>query len=127
MTAPRTAVAEPGVRSRVRLCGPLALEIDGRDAVAAVPAGQARSLLAYLLTRDERSADRGALLDVVWPGGAPKDPQADLRVILTRLRRALAPATLEGRQQLRLILPAPIWVDVEVATRALEAARAHAR
>jgi class 3 adenylate cyclase/DNA-binding SARP family transcriptional activator len=126
VTAPRTAVAEPAVRTRVRLCGPLALEIDGRDAVAAVPAGQARSLLAYLLSRDERSVERGALLDVVWPGGAPKDPQADLRVILTRLRRALAPATLEGRQQLRLILPAPVWVDVEVARRAIETARAAA-
>ena len=93
------------MRTRVRLCGPLALEIDGRDAVAAVPAGQARSLLAYLLTRADRRAERGALIDVVWPSGAPKDPQADLRVILTRLRRALAPATLEGRQQLRLALP----------------------
>ena len=125
MTAP-TAVAEPAVRSRVRLCGPLALEIDGRDAVAAVPTGQARSLLAYLLTRDERCAERGALFDVVWPGGAPKDPQADLRVILTRLRRALTPATLEGRQQLQLILPAPVWVDVEVAKRAIATARAAA-
>ena len=63
---------------------------------------------------------------MIWPSGTPKDPQADLRVILTRLRRALAPATLDGRQQLRLALPAPIWVDVEVATRALEAARADA-
>jgi SARP family transcriptional regulator, regulator of embCAB operon len=111
----------------VRVCGPLALEIDGRDALAAVPAGQARSLLAYLLTRGERCAERGALFDVVWPGGPPKDPQADLRVILTRLRRALAPATLEGRQQLRLTLPAPVWVDVEVARRAIETARAAAR
>ncbi len=114
------------MRTRVRLCGALALEIDGRDALAAVPAGQARSLLAYLLTREDRAAERGALVDVIWPSGAPKDPQADLRVILTRLRRALAPATLDGRQHLRLALPAPIWVDVEVATRALEAARAHA-
>lgn len=119
-------MAEPAVRTRVRLCGPLALEIDGHDAAAAVPAGQARSLLAYLLTREERRADRGALIDVVWPSGAPKDPQADLRVILTRLRRALAPATLEGREQLRLTLPAPVWVDVEVAVGAIEAARGDA-
>ena len=111
----------------MRLCGPLALEIDGRDAVAAVPVGQARSLLAYLLTRDERCAERGALLDVVWPRGVPKDPQADLRVILTRLRRALAPATLEGRQHLQLVLPAPVWVDVEVARRSIATARAAAR
>jgi class 3 adenylate cyclase/DNA-binding SARP family transcriptional activator len=118
--------SEPVVRTRVRLCGPLALEIDGRDAMAAVPAGQARSLLAYLLTREERAAERAALVEVIWPSGAPKDPQADLRVILTRLRRALAPATLDGRPQLRLVLPAPIWLDVEEATRALVAARAAA-
>jgi class 3 adenylate cyclase/DNA-binding SARP family transcriptional activator len=48
-------------------------------------------------------------------------------VILTRLRRALAPATLEGRQRLRLALPAPVWVDVEEAAQAIEAARAAAR
>lgn len=120
-------VAEPAVRTRVRLCGSLMVEIDGRDAVDAVPAGQARSLLAYLLTRDERCAERGALIDVVWPNGAPKDPQAHLRVVLTRLRRALAPATLEGRQQLRLALPAPVWVDMEAARQAIETARADAR
>jgi DNA-binding SARP family transcriptional activator len=100
------------LRTKVRLCGPLALKIDGRDALADLPAGQARSLLAYLLTRGERSAERGALIEVVWPSGAPNDSKAHLRVILTRLRRALAPATLEGRQQLRLALPAPVWVDV---------------
>jgi class 3 adenylate cyclase len=115
------------MRTRVRLCGSLMVEIDGRDAVDAVPAGQARSLLAYLLTRDERCAERGALIDVVWPNGAPKDPQAHLRVVLTRLRRALAPATLEGRQQLRLALPAPVWVDMEAARQAIETARADAR
>ena len=48
-------------------------------------------------------------------------------MILTRLRRALAPATLEGRQQLRLALPAPVWVDVEEATQAIETAREAAR
>jgi class 3 adenylate cyclase/DNA-binding SARP family transcriptional activator len=121
------ADAEPAVRTRVRLCGPLALEIDGRDAIATVPAGQARSLLAYLLTRSDRCAERGALIEVVWPTGAPKDPQAHLRVILTRLRRALAPATLEGRQQVRLALPAPVWVDVEDATQSIQAARGAAR
>ena len=115
------------MRTRVRLCGPLALAIDGRDVIADVPAGQARSLLAYMLTRAERAAERGALIEMVWPDGAPKDPQADLRVILTRLRRALAPATLEGRQQLRLALPTPVWVDAEVATQAIETARGHAR
>jgi class 3 adenylate cyclase/DNA-binding SARP family transcriptional activator len=127
MTAPGTAVAEPAVRTRVRLCGPMALEIDGRDAIAAVPAGQARSLLAYLLTRADRCAERDELIEVVWPGGAPKDPHADLRVILTRLRRALAPATLEGRQQLRLVLPAPVWLDMAEARRAIEKARSAAR
>ena len=119
-------MAEPAVRTRVRLCGPLMVEIDGRDTMAAVPAGQARSLLAYLLTRPDRCAERAALIEVVWPSEVPKDPQAHLRVILTRLRRALAPATLEGRPQLRLALPEPVWVDVAAATQAIEAARSDA-
>lgn len=124
-----TAVTSAGLRrspprTRVRLCGALALEIDGRDALAPLPAaGQARLLLARLLVAPDRAADREELIDVLWPRDAPKDPAADLRAVLSRVRRAVAPARLEGRARLTLVLPDPVWIDVDAAAAALEAAR----
>ncbi len=114
-------------RTRVRLCGPLELEIDGSDLASGVPGGQAASLVRFLLAHRERGADRDELIDVLWPARPPKDPQAALRPILSRLRSALAPATIEGRERLRLALPGPVWEDVEETARAVETARAAAR
>jgi DNA-binding SARP family transcriptional activator/ATP/maltotriose-dependent transcriptional regulator MalT len=118
---------EPEARTRVRLCGPLRLEIEGRDLAADLPGGQAGLLVRHLLARSDRAADRDELAALLWPHRPPKDPQAALRPILSRLRRALAPARLEGRELLRLELPDPVWVDVEDATGAVERARVAAR
>jgi DNA-binding SARP family transcriptional activator/ATP/maltotriose-dependent transcriptional regulator MalT len=114
-------------RTRIRLCGPLELEIDGQEVAGGLPGGQAGLLLGYLVANRGRAADRAALIDVVWPTRPPKDPQADLRPILSRLRRALGPDALEGKDQLRVALPEPVWVDLEEAARAVEGARVAAR
>jgi DNA-binding SARP family transcriptional activator len=111
-----TAPQEPRATTVVRLCGPLALDIDGRDVAAALPRGQATALLGYLLTSSGRVADRDKLIAVLWPERPPRDPQAALRPILSRLRRALAPAAIEGRERLRLLLPEPVWLDLEEAS-----------
>jgi pentatricopeptide repeat protein len=100
-------------RTRVRLCGPLRVEIDGREVAVT---GQARCLLAFLLTHGP--VDRGALIDLLWPDCPPRDPHAALRPLLSRLRRALAPGAIDGREQVRLVLPEPVWVDVEAAAQA---------
>jgi DNA-binding SARP family transcriptional activator/tetratricopeptide (TPR) repeat protein len=121
--ARRCTTPMPEPRSRIRLCGPLAVEIDGRDATAELPAGQPESLLCFLLANAGRPVDRGELIGVVWPERPPRDPQAALRPILSRLRRALAPATIDGRDRLRLALPEPVWLDVEQAANELEEAR----
>ena len=89
----------------------------------ASPSGQAESLLCFLLANRDRPVDRGELIGVVWPERPPRDPQGALRPILSRLRRALAPATIEGRDRLRLALPEPVWLDVEQAAAALQDAR----
>src|SRR5215213_4400891 len=117
--------AEP--RTRVRLCGRPSLEIDGRDAFAGVPEGQRRLLLIHLLAHRQAPVDRDALIDVLWPSGAPDNAKANLRVIASKLRRAVAPAELDGRTRMRLVLPEPVWVDVDEATNAIASARAAAR
>jgi len=118
---------ESGPRTRIRLCGPLRLEVDGRDLTSELPGGQASALLAFLVAQPERVASRDELIAVAWPQRAPQDPQAAVRPILSRLRRALAPAELEGRQQIRLVLPEPVWVDADEAAGAVEAARLAAK
>jgi DNA-binding SARP family transcriptional activator/tetratricopeptide (TPR) repeat protein len=121
------APTEPAPRARIRLCGALGLEVDGRELDDKVPGGQAGALLAYLLSSDGLSARRDELIEAILPGRAPQDAQAALRPLLSRLRRAIAPAGIEGRERLRVVLPAPVWVDVDEATQALRAARAAAK
>ena len=117
--------AEPAPRTRARLCGDLSVEIDGERLVP--PGGQATSLLGFLLASPERAAERAELIDVLWPHRAPRDPQAALRPILSRLRRALGTAALEGRERIRLRLPEPVWTDVGEAALALGSARTAAK
>jgi DNA-binding SARP family transcriptional activator len=121
---PPAALKEPQASSVVRLCGPFALEIDGHDVAGALPRGQATSLVCYLLASPGRVANRDELIAVLWPERPPRDPPGALRPILSRLRRALAPAAIEGRERLRLLLPDPVWLDLDEATRRVEAARA---
>ena len=110
-------------RTRVRLLGPLELQLDGRSVAATLRGRQARLLASYLITHRERGVDRGELIAILWPEQAPKDPHAQLRPILSGLRRALGAEVLEGREQLRLALPDPVWVDTEAAAAALTAVR----
>jgi pimeloyl-ACP methyl ester carboxylesterase len=97
------------LRTKVRLCGPLALKIDGRDALADLPAGQARSLLAYLLTRGERSAELRCLLrDELGVG-----PAAELQALHQRLlagKSGAAPKVADRpvRQPVRRVMPAAV-------------------
>ena len=118
---------QPEPRTRIRLCGGLELAIDGRDLAALLPAGQAGALLCYLLANRERAHDREALVALLWPEHPPKEPLAALRPLLSRLRRAISPAVIEGRGRIRVEFPEPIWVDIEEAARALESARRTAR
>src|SRR5262249_29255117 len=46
-----------------------------------------------------------------------------LAPVLSRLRRVIAPATIEGRDAVTLTLPDPVWIDVEVVRDALATAR----
>jgi DNA-binding SARP family transcriptional activator/tetratricopeptide (TPR) repeat protein len=118
---------ETEVATRIRLCGPLHVEIHGRDITAELPDGQPTSVLCYLAASPHRAADRDELIAVLWPERPPREPSAALRPILSRLRRVLAPAGLEGRERLRLVLPEPVWLDLDEATGGLEAARAAGR
>jgi predicted ATPase/DNA-binding SARP family transcriptional activator len=103
-----------------RLGGGLAIEIGGRSVGHLVPPGQATLVLAYLMLHRAQPVRREELIEALWPDAGPRDPQAVLSTLLSRLRRALAPASIEGKSELRLVMPEPAWVDVEVARAAVD-------
>jgi DNA-binding SARP family transcriptional activator/tetratricopeptide (TPR) repeat protein len=124
------AVASPQqspASTSIRLCGPFGLVVHGRDVAGEVPRGQPTSLLCYLLAAPDRTADRDELIAVLWPEQPPRDPSGALRPILSRVRRALAPGSIEGRERLKLVLPEPVWLDLDEATANVEVARTAAQ
>jgi DNA-binding SARP family transcriptional activator/tetratricopeptide (TPR) repeat protein len=102
-------------KTRVQLCGTLSVEIDGVQIVGALRGRQVRLLLTYLILNRGRSVGREELSDAIWPFSAPQSQDGALRTLLSRLRSAVGPAVLAGREQLALVLPEPVWVDLEAA------------
>ncbi len=100
---------------RVQLCGPLVVDVDGRRIDAMLPGRQGRMLFAYLVLQRHRSVGRDELADALWPHDPPETAERGLNPLISKLRRSLAPASLEGRSSLRLRLPDEVWVDVEAA------------
>jgi predicted ATPase/DNA-binding SARP family transcriptional activator/Tfp pilus assembly protein PilF len=104
----------------IRLCGGLTVEAGGKSLEQKVPPGQATLLFAYLVVNRAQRVSREDLVEALWPGGGPKDPQAVLSTLLSRLRHAVAPIEIDGKSELRVVLPEPAWVDVEAARTAVD-------
>jgi DNA-binding SARP family transcriptional activator/tetratricopeptide (TPR) repeat protein len=108
----------------IQLRGEVRLEVDGARVEGRLPGRLGRALLAFLVLNRQRVVTRDELMGALWPGNVPRDPAATLSTLLSGIRRALGADVLQGRSELRLELPPDAVVDVEVATRALESARA---
>ena len=106
-------------RDRIQLCGEFAVRLDGRQRAGALRGLQARALLAFLVFERHRSVDRFDAVEALWGEHPPAASAQALRALLSNLRRALGADRLAGRDELRLRLPDDIWVDVEVAARAV--------
>src|SRR5689334_19480391 len=105
--------------TRVQLCGPLRLELAGREVTP--PGRQGRLVMAYLVVNRHGPVSREALIDVLWPADPPADPGEALSALLSHVRRAVGADVLPARR-LRLELPEDTWVDLDAAVRAAEAA-----
>jgi DNA-binding SARP family transcriptional activator len=110
--------------TRISVCGPLSVTIDGEAREGALRGRQGRMLLAYLVLNRHRAVRRDELADVLWAEGIPEGGEAQLAPPLSRLRRALGDGRLAGRGELRLVLAEDAEVDWEVAHAALGRARA---
>jgi DNA-binding SARP family transcriptional activator len=109
-----------GPDDAVLLCGALALVLAG----GLVPLAGRRLQLAfaYLVLERDRTTGRQELIAAVWPDAPPENPTAALRTVLSRLRCALGPEAITGRDRIRLELPPGIRVDIEEARADAEAA-----
>jgi DNA-binding SARP family transcriptional activator/tetratricopeptide (TPR) repeat protein len=104
---------------KIRLCGRVAVSARDGLAGAALPGRQGQLLLAYLVCHRTRACPRYELEDVLWPEHAPAASDSALSSLLSKLRRALGPGALTGRAEVRLVLPEPLWVDVEALADAV--------
>ena len=99
------------------------MEIDGAQLTGTLRGKQVPLLLAYLLLNRARPVGREELIGALWPHHAPVSQDAALRTLLSRLRSALGNDSLQGRDELALNLPEPVWIDLEAAASEVERAR----
>jgi DNA-binding SARP family transcriptional activator len=114
---------QPPGRTRIQLCGRLLIELDGRRVEDLLPSRQGRLLFAYLALNADRPVRREELIDCLWPQSPPADPMAAVNTLISRLRRALGPDTVQGRSELSLALPPDAEIDVAFVADALDRAR----
>jgi SARP family transcriptional regulator, regulator of embCAB operon len=108
--------------TRIQLCGRITLELEGRRLEAGLPGRQGRLLFVFLAINRMRAISRDELAAAIWPGETPAEVDANLSVIVSRLRRLVGAEALAGRGDVRLVLPAEAFVDVEVAARKIHEA-----
>src|SRR5258708_36203733 len=110
--------------TRIQLCGPYVVELEGRRVEPSLPGRQGRLLFAYLVLNRDRPIDRGELVDAIWSQEPPRDPADALAPLLSKVRTALSNRWLGGRSRITLMLPPHAEVDVERALAAVHLAQA---
>ncbi len=115
-----SSAADPAETLSIRLCGRMAVEIGGRE--IGLRGRQARLVVAYMAWNRARPVSRDELIELLWPREAPASPDDVLTALLSKIRAALGPGTLEGRRE--LMLAGSPWIDVEAAHADLERAEA---
>ncbi len=116
---PTTSLVAP---LRIELLGELRVEIAGRNVTAQLPGRQGRALLASLVLNRPRPLDRDELAHLLWPCESPAAPEAALSSVLAKVRRALGPDLITGRNPLVLQLPPGAEIDVQDADEQTERA-----
>jgi DNA-binding SARP family transcriptional activator len=110
----------------VRVLGPLAVAVDGREVPPhELASRKGRTLLKLLLARRGEIVPADVLAEVLWPGRPPADPDANLATLVSRLRSVLGPDVLAGgRQGWRFVTGPRVEVDLEEAGRLADEAGA---
>jgi DNA-binding SARP family transcriptional activator len=108
---------------RVRVLGPLELEVGGR--AVAVPTGRPpRSLLAWLALHPG-THPRAAVAAALWPDVLDTSARASLRTALTVVRRSVGDGPLAATRE-RVGLAEDVWVDAREFDALLDAGKPEA-
>ena len=108
--------------TRIQLCGRVVVELEGRRLERQLPGRQGRLLFVYLAASRVRPVARSELVEALWSDEAPAGTDSALSALLSKLRRAIGSKRIEGRTELRLVLPADSWIDLEAAGEAIHRA-----
>ena len=111
--------------TRIQLCGRLVATIDNERVEQELAGVQARLLFAFLVLHRLRACAYDELIDALWPE-PPRAADSALYALVSRLRRVVGAARIEGRGEVRLVLADDAWVDVEEAGAAVHRAEAGA-
>jgi DNA-binding SARP family transcriptional activator len=103
----------------IELLGRLRVTRHGLDLSDGVTGRVGQLAFAFLVLNRSRAIRRDELIEAIWETGAPKHPEAALRVVLSRVRSALGGDAVAGRAAVRLAFPEPVEVDVEQLERAV--------
>src|SRR4051794_32200850 len=113
---------EAAPRLVITCFGEFRVELARRDVTAALPGRQGRALLACLALSAPRPVSRDELVHTLWPTAAPAAPEAAFSSILAKVRRAVGPDLIVGREALALHPPPDAQVDVVDVAKAVDAA-----
>ncbi|HJR26519.1 MAG TPA: winged helix-turn-helix domain-containing protein, partial [Acidimicrobiales bacterium] len=116
-------MAKGAVVLSIRVCGGVEVEAGGRLLPTSLLAGrQGRLVLAYLACERHRAVPREELAELLWPEDLPASWTSSLHAVVSRLRKLLVEAGLDGGEALtsgggayRLVLPDDAEVDWELA------------
>ena len=98
-------------RLTLQLLGQVSIQRNGRP-LTGLPSRKAAALLIYLACT-RRPVAREVLADLLWDDRPQDQALANLRTILSGLRRALGKALVVERDTIALIRAADDWLDVE--------------
>ncbi|MCA9925466.1 MAG: NACHT domain-containing protein, partial [Anaerolineales bacterium] len=103
----------------IRLLGGFTLELDGKP-VSGLPSRKAEALIAYLVMH-KRPFPRELLADLLWDDRPQDQTLANLRSLLSGVRRKLGPFLTVTRQSIGFNHDADYWLDVAAFTAQLPA------
>ena len=118
---------------RIYLTGRISVEFGEKLVEERELAGrQGRLALAFLVSERRRPVTKEELTSVVWPDTPPREVEAAVAAILSKLRAALRKVTpaasLEVRSgTIQLRLPSDVWIDLEHAANSIDEAEGAVR
>lgn len=115
---------------RIYLTGRITIEADGSLlGPGSFPGPQGQLVFVCLVSERSRPQSRAELAEALWPGRLPTSWDAALSAIVSKLRRQLSGAGLDGTAMLSSAggcyechLPPGTWVDLEVASDSIHEA-----